>query len=225
MAAKRVRRWVGAIVLSPALLLAVLASPAAADSVTIGQLAPGTPPANCTLGPSDLFQPVGATAAVPSFAPNTTASITSWSTNAAAGNNQTIKFKVFRNMGGLSYMVVGHDGPRALTPGTVNTFSGISIPVKPGDVLGLNDQDATAAPIACYFPVPGAGLTAATGDLADGASGSFACCVVDRGVNLTAVVSFVTVTGQRAAALKKCKKKHSKKARRKCRKKAKKLPA
>jgi hypothetical protein len=33
-----------------------------------------------------------------------------------------------------------------------------------------------------------------------------------------------SVTGQRAAALKKCKKKHSRKARRKCRKKAKLLP-
>ena len=33
-----------------------------------------------------------------------------------------------------------------------------------------------------------------------------------------------TTTGQRAAALKKCKKKHSKKAKRKCRKRAKKLP-
>jgi hypothetical protein len=44
------------------------------------------------------------------------------------------------------------------------------------------------------------------------------------GVTITQVAKVATPTGQRASALKKCKKKHSKKARKKCRKKARRLP-
>jgi hypothetical protein len=48
--------------------------------------------------------------------------------------------------------------------------------------------------------------------------------VADNGVDLGFATTVDVATGQRAAALKKCKKKHSKKKRKKCRKKARKLP-
>ena len=53
--------------------------------------------------------------------------------------------KVFRKIGEpATYEVVGQDGPHTLTPapsatekGKLNSFSGLSIPVQPGDVIGL----------------------------------------------------------------------------------------
>ena len=59
-------------------------------------------------------------------------------------------FKVFRKVGATTeYEVVAHDGPRNLTPATsangkghVNAFTGLSIPVQPGDVVGLYPTSA-----------------------------------------------------------------------------------
>src|SRR5690349_11974391 len=64
--------------------------------------------------------------------------------NAAVGAGQTLKLKVFRYLHGSIYLVVAHDGPRSLTPGVINTFE-VSIPVQAGDVIGLNDQNASTA--------------------------------------------------------------------------------
>ena len=73
--------------------------------------------------------------------------ITSWSTNAAGGAGQMMTFKVFRDG-----VVVAHDGPRPLTPLGINTFK-VAIPVKVGDVIGLNNANASAqTPNACIFP-------------------------------------------------------------------------
>jgi hypothetical protein len=60
-----------------------------------------------------------------------------------------LKFKVFRESGS-SYTVAGHDGPRALTPGAINTFK-VAIPVQGGDTIGLNDLNASEHPNACLF--------------------------------------------------------------------------
>jgi hypothetical protein len=55
--------------------------------------------------------------------------------------------------------------------------------------------------------------------------GSWSSDPVDMAFKTYVVASTATgPTGQRAAALKKCKKKHSRKAKKKCKKKAKKLP-
>jgi hypothetical protein len=169
-----------------------LVSPSfSAASTTIGQLAPGTsPPALCVTSNYDLVQPTvtsGSTYVVPAGG----VAITSWSTNAAAGNGQTLAMKVFRKVGQpLTYKAVGHDGPRALAPSKVNTFA-VNIPVQPGDVLGVNDENATAVNNACFFSAPGDLIPELFGNLADGQSGDFsAASDTDARTNVTAVVGF-----------------------------------
>ena len=66
--------------------------------------------------------------------------------------------------------MVAHDGPRPLNSGAVNTFSGLHIPVLPGDVIGLH---TSAAPTACHFNAPGQSYLLRGGDLADGQEGTF----------------------------------------------------
>lgn len=83
-----------------------------------------------------------------------TGTITSWSHNATAGPDQTLTMKIFRRVAEPArYMVVGHDGPRPLAESTLNTFP-TSIPVNPGDVLGLN-QASGGGGTQCRFPAPG----------------------------------------------------------------------
>jgi hypothetical protein len=189
----RRRRLVRGGLASGVVALVGLASASTAGaSVTIGQLAPGTsPPALCSGMVYDLAQPTvtsGNTYVVPAGG----VAITSWSTNAAAGDGQQLKMKIFRKVAEpRTYRVVGHDGARALTPGTVNKFA-VNIPVRPGDVLGLNDATAGAAPNACIFSAPGDFSPQRPGDLADGQSGAIGGIYgsVDRRPNITAVVGF-----------------------------------
>ncbi len=77
--------------------------------------------------------------------------VTSWSHSAASGS-APLTFKVYRGVGPNAYRVVGHDGPRALSSGVVNTFSGLRIPVRAGDVIGLHTTGASSA---CLFNAPG----------------------------------------------------------------------
>jgi hypothetical protein len=163
--------------------LAAGASPSAA-SITIGQLAPGSPPPGFAdpSGTMDIAQPTvtsGNTYVMPG-----TGTITSWSHNAAAPAGQMLTFKVFRQVAGLTYMVVGHDGPRALTGGVLNTFPS-SIPVRAGDVIGLYFDVAPPAK-ATVFIVPGEPFLFRNGNLADGESDAFIASL-DRRVNATAV--------------------------------------
>ena len=230
-------RKVGLICALLGLGLVASAAPATA-SVTIGQLAPADPPVVCSGGPNDLFQ--SSLASGTSYTVPFDGTITQWSTNAAAGAGQTLKMKVFRPVSGTTYTVVGHDGPQPLAPSLLNNFTA-SIPVKAGDVIGYNDQNAPAANNACLFNTGQAGdvfgANPTLGDAADGSSESMPAIASGFRLNLTAlVVPVVPVvpapagpTGQRAAALAKCKKKAkkkhwSKKRLRKCKKKARLLP-
>ena len=98
------------------------ASPAMA-SVTIGQLAPSSPPANCAFGPLDIIVPT-VTSGNSYVVPGGGGRITSWSTNAAAGAGQMLTMKVVRKVADpMTYRAVGHDGPRPLDPGVLNTFA------------------------------------------------------------------------------------------------------
>ena len=155
-----------------------------------------------------------------------TGTITSWSTSAGPGAGQMLKMKIFRKVADpMDYKVVGHD-LRALTAGTINTFP-VSIPVQAGDVLGLNDANANAVNNACDFDATPATRFALPGDPADNETATFSIDANNVRDNVAALFEPApanTPTGQRAAALKKCKKKHSKKARRKCRRKAQLLP-
>jgi hypothetical protein len=111
--------------------------------------------------------------------------ITSWSHNAYAGADQKITMKVWRHVSGQTYMAVGHDGPRDPIRGTLNTFTGISVPVKAGDVLGSNVGPASNA---CTFSAPGDTTLGRVSDLADGQSGEFMSSP-DQRVNIAAVFS------------------------------------
>lgn len=62
--------------------------------------------------------------------------LTSWSINEGEGAGP-VGFKVFRSVFPGSYLIVGHEGPHALTPNVLNTYP-TSIPVQAGDIIGLN---------------------------------------------------------------------------------------
>jgi hypothetical protein len=164
-----------------AALLALATAPSASASVTLGQLGPPFA-GGCTSGIDRVQPPVisGNTYVVPG-----TGTITSWSHNAGAGAGQAMFLKVFRPLGGVTYMAVGRDG-RALSPNQVNTFTGVNIPVKPGDILGLN---ASSGLPGCSFSAPGDRYLRRAGDLPDGASGDFqdADAQSDFRLNVTAV--------------------------------------
>lgn len=163
--------------------LAASGSPAAA-SVTIGQLAPTTPPAACTTNPVDEAQAT-VISGNPYVAPGN-GTITSWSNNAGDATGQELTMKILRKVAEPStYAAVGHDGPRGLARGTLNTFPS-SIPVKPGDVLGLNL--ASPVPTGCAFGTAAAdSYLFRNGSLADGESGAFSSFSEASRLNVSAV--------------------------------------
>jgi hypothetical protein len=85
---------------------------------------------------------------------------------------------------GLTYTAVGHDGPRPLAGGALNTFPS-SIAVKPGDVIGLSYNVAPPAK-AAVFVVPRESYLFRNGNLGDGESDAFTQSQGCR-VNATAV--------------------------------------
>src|SRR5262249_31100753 len=148
--------------------IAVLIGVAPARAVTIGQLAPGNPPSSiCGYQHLDTVQ-TNVTSGSPYVVPPFGATIVSWSTNAgpATGSPQLDTFKVYRRVGPGAYMIVGHDGPRELADGTVNSFP-ISISVQPGDQIGLY-WDAGPFSTACEFVADSADdFSEHSGSLAD----------------------------------------------------------
>jgi hypothetical protein len=153
-----------------ALLLAGSAS-SAAGSVTIGQLAPANPPSGCTGGNVDFAQPT-VVSGNSYVVPNLAGAITSWSHSAFNGPGQQYTFKVWRKVGEpAKYEQVGHDGPRDLAPGVINTFP-TNIPVKPGDFIGFHGA-ATSHACAFFVGVTGEYRTR-TGNMNDGEQFDFA---------------------------------------------------
>lgn len=96
--------------------------------------------------------------------------------------------KVFRKVSGVNYRVVGHDGPRALTSGALNTFPA-SIVARPGDLLGMNDNSVSPpTSTACTFAAPaGDFVFFGSGNLADGASGPIGSPASNSRLNISAV--------------------------------------
>jgi hypothetical protein len=92
--------------------------------------------------------------------------------------------KVWRHVSGLTYRAVAHDGPRAPNPGVVNTFSGLNVPVQPGDVLGLGVNPADNS---CIFFAPGETLYYQESNAADGDPVTFLTSSTFR-ANISAVV-------------------------------------
>ena len=167
-----------------AVCLAAGVSPASA-SVKLGAVPATTPNNTCTNLKEDWVQSGPATGN-PYVVPDLAGSITSWSTQTSASANQVWTFKVFRHVTGTTYRVVGHDGPRVLTPGKLNTFK-TDIAVMPGDLIGMNDND-TATPVStsCAFVFPGATVSWFFGSLGDGQADSFGSTVADRRLNVEA---------------------------------------
>ena len=126
--------------------------------MTIGQLAPETSPTptgrcNNPMAFDVLQKTVSSDNSFVVPPTVLTGTLTSWSHNASSDAGQALSMKVFRKVGDPdTYQVIGHDGPRTIAPSMLNTFGGLSIPVKSGDVLGLHEG---ATPTACAFAVPG----------------------------------------------------------------------
>jgi hypothetical protein len=137
---------------------------ASAAPLMLGQAAPSGSPTVCKVHPAQLIEvttsgfnlstgKVNPPTIVNPYVVPRAGLITSWSTNAGAGPGQALKMMVFRPVIGTenAYTVVGHDGPRPLAANVLNTF-GVAIPVQAGDVIGLNDGNASAeTPNACFF--------------------------------------------------------------------------
>ena len=199
MTTKLLARYLPALGAIGIVAVVLAATASLANAETIGQLAPdnppGTPPpAIAVNGPYDEIQSTvenGTSYVVPPGATR----ITTWSTNAAEGLGQQLEFKVFRYISGpngsqeYTYTAVAHD-LESLTPGKINTFA-VNLAVQPGDVIGLNDVNASTYPSAAYFATPGIGdrdlENLEKGDLADGASGTF--IPTNERLNVSAEVS------------------------------------
>jgi hypothetical protein len=169
-----------------------LASVAMAAQTTIGQLAPPGSAAICNDPSTDVFDAAPTSGASYLVAAGY-GTITSWSTEAATGAGQMMKMKVFRPLGGGFYMVVAHDGPRALTPSTLNTFQ-TNIPVQAGDILGIDTANADLPnPTACLFKVePAEQYSLNNLDIADGNSGDFFTTTTGQRPNISAVLDSST---------------------------------
>jgi hypothetical protein len=160
----------------------LIAAPSAGAAVTIGQ----TSAPAITCGEFDRLQPTvtsGTGYVVPQTVANGT--ITSWSTQGGA-TPESLGMKVYRQISGANYQVVGQDGPRALNANALNTFP-TSIPVKAGDVLG-NFTTGTTGP-ACTFNVPGEFYIRRAGNLPTGSQGTFDLFDGDRRLNVSAVIN------------------------------------
>jgi hypothetical protein len=183
-ASGRVARRLSAIACLTAASIAATASPAGA-TMLIGQTAPGSQPGlTCSAASADQLQPTSVTTAA--YFAKEAGTITAWSTNAALGPGQTWVVKVFRRVSDpLTYKVVGHDGPRTLAPGVMNTFTGVNVAVQPGDILGFNSSGAASA---CTFVFFGDQFLTRSGNLSDGSTGAFSP-VNNLRLNISAVLT------------------------------------
>jgi hypothetical protein len=135
--------------------MSALFVPAAGAQVVVGQVSPTVPTESfCTGPPFDEVQ-IGVQSGT-SYAAPAAGVLTSWSVNEGPGSG-SFGMKVFRPLGGGAYLVVGHDGPRPLTPNSLNTFP-ISIPVQAGDIVGTALPAGSA--VSCVF------FTGLAGDVA-----------------------------------------------------------
>jgi hypothetical protein len=137
-----------------AALYMALAAQAGATQFVVGQTAsPANPAINCTFSePSDEIQ-LGA-ASAPQYFIAGKGAITSWSTFAHGGPNQSLSFKVFRKVAPFTYLVIAQDA-KALAPGVLNTFPA-SIPVQPGDFIGIG-QPGGGVSTPCVFATGSSG--------------------------------------------------------------------
>jgi hypothetical protein len=166
------------------LWLAASAVPAQA-SVTLGAVPATTPASNCTNLREDWVQSAQ-TSGNSYTVPNLAGTITSWRTQTSTTPGQVWTFKVYRLVSGTTYKVVGLNGPKNLTPGALNSFK-TNIPVMPGDIIGMNDNDTTS-PVSttCGYVSPGNTISWHNGSLGNGEMAPFGSSVADRLLNVAA---------------------------------------
>jgi hypothetical protein len=159
--------------------LALGGAGSASAAVTIGQVVPA--PVPCAN--NDWAQI--AVASGTSYEVPVNGTIISWSHPAGPGAGQSMTMKVWRPVVfGSTYSVAAHDGPRNLTPSVTNVFP-VRVPVKLGDVLGLNSAGDVSS---CLSPItPGDAALGKVGDAQDGESVAFSGTFL-RHLNITAVV-------------------------------------
>jgi hypothetical protein len=116
------------------IVTAAFAAPAAQGAVTVGEVFPPSPCAgngfvNLTFIQS---QSPGNQYVVPERGV-----ITGFSYQAGSSPPTGMKLKVVRPTGGGTYTIVGESPVKAPVAGALNTFTDISIPVQPGDIIGF----------------------------------------------------------------------------------------
>jgi hypothetical protein len=133
--------------------------------VTLGQLAPATPSADCS-STADFLEPSVTGGNL--YIARQAGTITSWSTR-SSGAGATYVFKVFRRTSDPDvFQVIARAAPRVLTSG-VNTVP-VNIAVHSGDMIGLNES---GPPNGCTFPQFGDAVLTRAGSLGNGTSGPF----------------------------------------------------
>jgi len=196
-----------------------LAPSASSAGTTVGQT--GTPD-QCATG---YGQVQFSTGGPPTWNIPIDGTITSFSAPSLGIGEHTVLL-LLRQVSGETYNVVAKSTPITFTTASsVETFP-VQIPAQAGEVIGNYGGVCSLATgsssdqFYAYF-----GAEPATGANQDFGSPAGANRRTDLSANLEPnPTPPAGPTGQRAAALKKCKKKHSALARRKCRKKAKLLP-
>jgi hypothetical protein len=160
------RAWLRIAALCISCAGALTAASTASATVTIGQLAPGTPDANCTSSGLDYLQPSVTGGNL--YVAREAGTITSWTTN-SSGAGATYVLKVFRRTSDPeSFRVMAHSQPHLLTAG-INTVP-VNLPVESGDMLGYHES---GPPNSCAFTQLFDNVLNRSGDLGDGASGTF----------------------------------------------------
>ena len=127
-------RWGSGLLVSACLAGAVVAMPPSAGAAqTIGQAASA---AGCTGDESYTQGPLLAS----TYSPAAPGVITSWSSFAASTPNTQLTLLVLRPnpAGSTHFFVTQKDQARTLSqPSALNTFSGMHLPINPGEQLGL----------------------------------------------------------------------------------------
>jgi hypothetical protein len=214
-----------AAVAGMALCVAAVAPATASASQTIGQT--GLDGGSCT---NRVYVQHDLTSG-PTYSPTSSGVITSWSAQANGATGQTLQLVVLSHSGSLQYTILRRDSVRTLANlNALNTFTGLHLPIEAGQLIGVYDPPGSATDCEADGISGDNVAFSQVGDPSDNVPTSYEGLDNMFRVNAQAVVEPVALgpTGQRAAALKKCKKKfhknHIKKRFKKCKKKANLLP-
>ena len=105
----------------------------ASAQITVGQISTDPETLSTCASANGYNEIQGAVVSGASYAAPTAGVLTSWSTTGRTPG--LLALAVYRPLAGSVYKLVTADLPRAITPGSVNTFP-IALPVQAGDVIG-----------------------------------------------------------------------------------------